>query len=86
MFHPFRKGRAAIVAIRGLGVTAQVSGMMGDAMSTALSSMSTEAFQSELADFQNFGTLFGDAIKTADTFALVAAPWPWSIRGYKRSA
>lgn len=37
-------------------------------------SLTAQAFQSELAEFQNFGTLFGDAIKTADTFALVAVP------------
>lgn len=48
---------------------------------------SREAFQNQLADFQNFGTLFGEAIKTADTFALTAATWrnPLPYRNMKES-
>ncbi|CAJ1426275.1 unnamed protein product [Effrenium voratum] len=54
------------------GMTEVVTKQLGSAMSEAFGSISTEAFQNQLADFQNFGTLFGEAIKTADTFALTA--------------
>jgi len=49
-----------------------VSAVVDTAMADALDSMSAEAFQTEFESLTSFGTLFGDALKTADTFGCVA--------------
>eukprot|EP00438_Fugacium_kawagutii_P009728 Skav210500 [mRNA] locus=scaffold601:349781:358384:+ [translate_table: standard] len=51
-----------------LGVSAVSNAVMAD----ALNSMSAEAFQSEFEGLTSFGTLFGEALKSVDTFACTA--------------
>jgi len=50
----------------------EVSELVDGVMAEALESMSADAFQTEFEGLTSFGTLFGEALKTADTFACVA--------------
>ncbi|CAE7381937.1 slc44a2 [Symbiodinium natans] len=55
-----------------LGLTGAVQEQLGAALSDAFGSVGSEAFQKEFASFQNFGSLFGEAFKTGDTFVTTA--------------
>lgn len=55
-----------------LGLTTTAQEQLGAALSDAFGSLGSQAFQEELASFQTFGSLFGEAFKTGDTFATTA--------------